>query len=118
MPMGCGPVQYFGQASGSAARAIDAAERSSAGEFAPYEMVKARAYYQKSREQAGQSSFEVAITYARQAEQLAIRAATVARERAQRRLRPASPSPARPAATPPAPSSFPSEAPSLPEAPP
>jgi hypothetical protein len=103
---GCGPIQYFGQASTNAATALAAAEHESAGRLAPYEYTKARAYYFKSREQAARSSFESAIDYARRAETLALRARVVARERAQ-------PPPVRSPSAPSLP-----EAPSLPDRPP
>jgi hypothetical protein len=105
--LGCGPVQYYGQVSGNAATALAQAEHESASQLAPYEYTKARAYYDKSREEAGRSSFETAIDYGRRAEVLALRARVVARERSQ---------PPPPAPSPSAPSL--PEAPSLPDRPP
>lgn len=103
--LGCGPVQYFGQVSSSAATALAQAEGESAAQLAPYEYTKARAYYQQSRVEAGRSAFENAIEYGRRAEALALRAKVVARERALRSS----------AAGPPTGATAPPEAPSLPE---
>jgi len=89
--LGCGPVQYVGQVSGRAKAALIDAQLADADRFAPYEYGKARAYETKAREEAAESSFELAIAYGRRAEEFARRAQVVARERAARRAPAAGP---------------------------
>jgi hypothetical protein len=82
--LGCGPVQVVGQVSGRTSAALVDAELAEADRWAPYEYAKARAYDHKAREEASESSFELAIAYGRRAEEFARRAQTIARERAAR----------------------------------
>jgi hypothetical protein len=82
--IGCGPVQVVGQVSGRTSAALVDADLAEADRLAPYEYTKARAYDRKAREEAAESSFELAIAYGRRAEEFARRAETIARERAAR----------------------------------
>jgi hypothetical protein len=91
--VGCGPVEYLNQVSGRAATALAAARQHDAERMAPYEYATAVEYLHKAREEAGHSSFQVAIQYGRRAEELATRAESMAKERV-RRPSPASPAPA------------------------
>jgi hypothetical protein len=65
-----------------ASAALEQAERAEADRLAPYEYAKAREYYRKAREEAGESSFENAALYGRLAEDLAGLARDKAREQA------------------------------------
>jgi hypothetical protein len=78
---GCGPVEYLSQVSSRAATALAQAERAEADRYAPFEYVKAREYYTKAREEAGESSFQSAVLYGRLAEELANQARSIAREK-------------------------------------
>lgn len=79
---GCGPIEYLSQVRGRAALAMVQAERQGAPRLAPYEYTAASEYLRKAREEAGRSSFQLAIEYGRRSEELANRAAGIARERA------------------------------------
>jgi hypothetical protein len=85
--MACGPVQYIGQVSGRTSAALRAAHLAEADRFAPYEYTKAAAYYDKAREEAAGSSFELAVDYGRRSQEFAQRAQALARQRAERRAR-------------------------------
>ncbi len=78
---GCGPVEYLNQVSGKASGAVAAAKQENAERFAPYEYTAAVEYLQKAREEGGYAEYERAIAYGRHAEELAIRARAIARER-------------------------------------
>ena len=98
---GCGPIQYVGQVSGRSSTALLQADLVEADRLAPYEFTKARAYDLKAREEAAESSFELAIGYGRRAEEFARRAQVIARERAERRARAAERAEPLPARAPP-----------------
>lgn len=82
--IGCGPVEYLNQVSGRAAAALAQAKRLGADTHAPYEYTAAAAYLHKAREEAGHSSYQVAIEYGRRAEELANRAESIARDKKSR----------------------------------
>jgi hypothetical protein len=103
--LGCGPVEYINQVGSRAPAALAEARRRGAEQLAPYEVTAAAEYLHEARVVAGHSAYQRAISYGRRAEELATRAESLARERAQ--------TPARERAAEPPP-----RAPSLPEAPP
>jgi hypothetical protein len=82
LPVGCGPVEYLGQVSSRASRALAQAELADAEHLAPYEYIQAREYLRKAREEAGRSAFENAANYGRRCEEMAGRARALAREQA------------------------------------
>ena len=71
---GCGPTRST-QSIFNAYRAIKRAEVADANTNAPYELALAREYYNKAREEAGYSKYEVAESLAKKAENYAKRAA-------------------------------------------
>ena len=79
---GCGPVEYLSQVSGRAATALAQAQRAGAEKDAPYEYTAANEYLHKAREEAARSAYQVAIEYGRRAEEMAIKAESITRERA------------------------------------
>jgi hypothetical protein len=78
----CGPVEYLSQVSGRAATALAQAEREEADHRARYEYVMASEYYRKAREEAGESSYQIAVEYGRRSEEMANKARALAREKA------------------------------------
>jgi hypothetical protein len=81
LAIACGPVEYLNQVSVRAATALADAEQRGGDRWAPYEMTAARAYLHEAREQVGHSGYQRAIDCGRRAEELAIRAGAIARER-------------------------------------
>lgn len=81
MMIGCGPVEYLNQVSGKASGAVAAAKRENAERFAPYEYTTAVEYLHKAREEGGYAEYQNAIAYGRHAEEMAIRARALAREK-------------------------------------
>jgi hypothetical protein len=78
---GCGPVEYLAQVSGRAPAALAQAQHHGAERLAPYEFTAAQEYLREAREQATRSSYQRAIDYGRRAEELAVRAEGIAREK-------------------------------------
>ncbi len=74
---GCGPVESL-VVINQAKLAIEAAERSEAAHYAPYEYYKARELVHKAREEMNYSDFEVAIDLAVDAKKLATKAREIA----------------------------------------
>ena len=74
---GCGPVVSL-VVINQANLSLEAAERSEAGRYSPYEYVSARECIHKAREKMNYSDYEVAIDLALEAQKLA----TAAREKA------------------------------------
>jgi hypothetical protein len=95
---GCGPVEYLSQAGRRAPLALAEARRHGAAEQAPYELTAAEEYLREARVQASRSSYQRAIEYGRRAEELAVRAEGIAREK---NLRAVPPAPASATTTPP-----------------
>lgn len=73
----CSPASYALQAR-SAEQALRAAEQTAAELTAPYELVSARLYLEKAREEAGQAHYAVARRLLASAEQNAVLARTLA----------------------------------------
>jgi hypothetical protein len=80
----CGPVDYLSQVGRRAPLALAEARRFGAEEQAPYEVTAAEEYLREARVQASRSSYQRAIEYGRRAEELALRAEGIAREKNQR----------------------------------
>ena len=96
---GCGPVEYLSQVGRRAPLALAEARQHGAAEQAPYELTAAEEYLREARIQASRSSYQRAIEYGRRAEELAVRAEGISREK---NLRAGAPAP-EPAAAPPRP---------------
>jgi hypothetical protein len=94
---GCGPVEYLSQVGRRAPLALKEARQHGAAEQAPYELTAAEEYLREARIQASRSSYQRAIEYGRRAEELAVRAEGIAREK---NLRAGAPAP-QPSAVPP-----------------
>lgn len=77
----CGPVQYIAKTSGSTKAALKQAEKDGAARYAPYEFTTARAYLKKAHEEASHSQYQTALAYCQVAEEMAIKARGLARER-------------------------------------
>jgi hypothetical protein len=78
---GCGPVDYLSQVGSRAPLALAQARHYGAEEQAPYELTAAEEYLREARIQASRSSYQRAIEYGRRAEELAVRAEGIAREK-------------------------------------
>src|SRR3954470_9123629 len=78
---GCGPVDYLSQVGRRAPLALAQARHHGAEEQAPYELTAAEEYLREARLQASRSSYQRAIEYGRKAEELAVRAEGIAREK-------------------------------------
>jgi hypothetical protein len=92
---GCGPVDYLSQVGRRAPLALAQARQYGAEEQAPYEWTAAEEYLREARVQASRSSYQRAIEYGRRAEELAVRAEGIAREK-NLRAKAAPPAPPRP----------------------
>jgi hypothetical protein len=88
---GCGPVDYLSQVGRRAPLALAQARQYGAETQAPYELTAAEEYLREARVQASRSSYQRAIEYGRRAEELAVRAEGIAREK---RLKAGGPAPA------------------------
>jgi hypothetical protein len=86
---GCGPVEYLSQVSRRAPAALADAQRHGADRLAPYEFTAAQEYLREARVEASRASYQRAIEYGRRAEELAVRAEGIAREKALRSTAPA-----------------------------
>jgi len=93
---GCGPVDYLSQVGGRAPRALAEARHHGAAEQAPYELTAAEEYLREARVQASRSSYQRAVEYGRRAEELAVRAEGIAREKNLRATPAPRPAPASP----------------------
>ena len=62
----CGPIEYTSMIM-KADTAIEKAERMGATKYAPLEYWRAKAYYEKAREETGRNDYDFAIDYATQA---------------------------------------------------
>jgi hypothetical protein len=78
---GCGPVDYLSQVGRRTPLALAQARQYGAEEKAPYELTAAEEYLREARIQASRSSYQRAIEYGRRAEELAVRAEGIAREK-------------------------------------
>jgi hypothetical protein len=78
---GCGPVEYLSQVGRRAPLALAEARQHGAAEQAPYELTAAEEYLREARIQASRSSYHRAIEYGRRAEELAVRAEGISREK-------------------------------------
>jgi hypothetical protein len=87
---GCGPVEYLSQVGRRAPLALAEARQHGADEQAPYELTAAEEYLREARIQASRSSYQRAIEYGRRAEELAVRAEGISREKNLRAGAPAS----------------------------
>jgi len=87
---GCGPVEYLSQVGHRAPLALAEARQYGAEQQAPYELTAAEEYLREARIQASRSSYQLAIAYGRRAEELAVKAEGISREK---NLRAASPAP-------------------------
>ena len=97
----CGPVEYLSQVGRRAPLALAQARQYGAEEQAPYELTAAEEYLREARLQASRSSYQRAVEYGRRAEELAVRAEGIAREKNLRATTPASePAPAAPSLPP------------------
>jgi hypothetical protein len=81
LAVGCGPVEYLSQVGRRAPAALVEAQRHGAEQLAPYEYTAAEEYLREARVQASRSSYQTALAYGRRAEELAVRAEGVAREK-------------------------------------
>jgi hypothetical protein len=88
---GCGPVEFVSQVGRRAPAALEEARRHGAETLAPYEWTAAEEYLREARVEATRSSYQRALEYGRRAEELAVRAEGIAREKT---LRTGSTSPA------------------------
>ncbi len=70
------------QVSSRAATALALAQKEGAAQYAPYEFTKASEYYRKAREKGGHSYYQTAIDYGHKCEDLAVKARSMAREKA------------------------------------
>jgi hypothetical protein len=89
--LGCGPVQYIGTVSQSAASEVAAARAANAEKYAPYEFTAALLYLHKAREEEGYAEHQAAVRLGRQAQEHAAKARRIAIESAGR---PPEPNPA------------------------
>jgi hypothetical protein len=79
---GCGPVEYLSQVGRRAPAALIEAQRHGAEQLAPYEYAAAEEYLHEARVQGSRSSYQRAVEYGRKAEELAVRAEGLARQKA------------------------------------
>jgi hypothetical protein len=79
---GCGPIEYLNQVASKAATAVAEAQKADAERWAPYEYWSAVEYLHKAREEGGYADFQVAVDFARKAQEFARQARDLARERA------------------------------------
>jgi hypothetical protein len=77
---GCGPTIYTAKIA-SASRAVEQARVAGAPEDAPYEYYYAEAHLHKAREEAGESSYQDAIDFARTATEYGRKARDLSRRR-------------------------------------
>lgn len=77
--LGCGPVAYLKEVTSRAAVALTQARVDGAEQSAPYEMTKARLYYDKAREDAGHAYFQNAIDWGRRSQDCSRRASALAK---------------------------------------
>ena len=78
----CGPVEYINQVTRRAAAEVAAAKAAGAERYAPYEYTAAVEYLHKAREEGGYADFQVAVEFAKKAQDFAHQARDLARERA------------------------------------
>jgi hypothetical protein len=76
--LGCGPALYLKEVSIRAAIALSQAEADGGDRYAPYEITKARLYYDKAREEAGHSYFQNAVEWGRRSQDCSARASALA----------------------------------------
>jgi hypothetical protein len=76
----CGPIEYTSMIM-KADTAIEKAERMGAAKYAPLEYWRAKAYYDKAREETGRNDYDFAIDYATQSYRDAKKAQDIAEEK-------------------------------------
>ena len=79
---GCGPIEYLNQVARKAASAVAEAKKADAERWAPYEYWSSVEYLHKAREEGGYADFQVAVEFAKKAQDFAHQARDLARERA------------------------------------
>jgi hypothetical protein len=77
--LGCGPVAYLKEVTSRAAVALTQARADGADQSAPYELTKAKLYYDKAREDAGHAYFQNAIEWGRRSQDCSRRASALAK---------------------------------------
>lgn len=92
---GCGPVQYIGTVTQSAATEVAAAKAANADKYAPYEYTSAVENLHKAREEEGYADHQAAVRFGKLAAEQAKKAKQIALENAGK------PAPVNPAESPP-----------------
>jgi hypothetical protein len=87
----CGPVQYIGTVTQSAASSVAAAKAANAETYAPFEYTAALEYLHKAREEEGYADHQAAVHFGKLAQQHADKAKKIAIDNAGR---PPEPNPA------------------------
>ena len=87
----CGPVQYIGTVTQSAASSVAAAKADNAETYAPYEYTAALEYLHKAREEEGYADHQAAVHFGKLAQKNADKAKKIAIDNAGR---PPEPNPA------------------------
>ena len=87
----CGPVQYIGTVTQSAASSVAAAKAANAETYAPFEYTAAVEYLHKAREEEGYADHQAAVRFGKLAQQHADKAKKIAIDNAGR---PPEPNPA------------------------
>jgi hypothetical protein len=77
--LGCGPVAYLKEVTSRAAVALTQAKVDGAEQSAPYELTKAKLYYDKAREDGGHAYFQNAIDWGRRSQDCSRRASALAK---------------------------------------
>jgi hypothetical protein len=78
---GCGPIEYVSQVGRRVPAALAQAQQHGAERLAPYEFTAAQEYLRAAQVEATRSSYQRAVQYGRRAEELAVLAEGLARER-------------------------------------
>ena len=102
----CGPIEYLSMIN-KADTAIEKAERMGAAKYAPLEYWRAKAYYDKAREETGRNDYDFAIDYATQAYRDAKKAQDIADEKKEKERKAAKDKANAPAPTAPGPAAAP-----------
>ena len=77
----CGPIQFVSQVTIRAEKAVADAKIQKADKYAPYEFFGAEVYLEQAKYRAGFGDFQTSYRYGKQAEQMANKAAKLAKLR-------------------------------------
>lgn len=77
----CGPIQFVSQVTIRAEKAVADAKVQKADKYAPYEFYGAEAFLEQAMHRAGFGDFQTSYRYGKKAEQMANKAAKLAKQR-------------------------------------